>query len=81
MERSRPVDRIYAASLSAAASRCSATATHEEAVTAIAAWSVPNESLSSESRPIYQIRSGTSRPEATNKNAQLSKKVEEAHYF
>lgn len=30
---------------------------------------------------IYQIRSGTSRPEATNKNAQLSKKVEEAHYF
>ena len=51
MERSRPVDRIHAASLSAAALRCSATATHEEAVTAVAAWSVSNESLSSESRP------------------------------
>ena len=51
MERSRPVERIHAASLSAAALRRSATATHEEAVTAVAAWSVPNESLSSESRP------------------------------
>ena len=30
---------------------------------------------------IYQIRSGTSTPEATNKNAQLFKRVEEAQYF
>ena len=71
MERSRPVDRIHAASLSAAALRRSATATYEEAVTAVAAWSVPMNHYPLDRDLYYQIRSGTSRPESANKNVQL----------